>query len=100
MKRYLVKETYVATDDVPSLKGYVEEIYFGKNYSKLKHYDSFHPWNNFDVISPECLNEDGYVRECDAKRSKIYRKGSNRNGDYKAKSNFFTRTIEIVAFEY
>ena len=88
--KYLIKETSVATQDNPNYAGEVSIVYFGKAEKMLAREGNHIPqdnYNHFDYM----LNEYGYNRLCDAKRSYAYKHPEN--------SRYWTSTVEIVEIE-
>lgn len=90
MKRYLVKETSVATENNPNFKGKNVVAYFGKNDRMLKYESNVTEDSNFDHIS-WLLEEYGYRRECDARKNYTYNNPEN--------TKYWSSTIEIICFD-
>ena len=85
-KRYLVKETSVATENNTNFKGETIYTYYGKGGVSLKR----EGFSDKDMEFWE-LNEYGYKRECDAKRCWDYKHPEN--------SEYWQSTVEIVCYE-
>ena len=88
MKKYLIKEVSTATDDNPNFRGEVQERLYGKGMEMIMckgtKYDDF----DFSMYKYE---EYGYDRECDAKKSWVYKNPEN--------TKYWTSTVEIVCVE-
>lgn len=91
MKKYLIKETSTATQDNPNYAGETSIVYFGKAEHMLAREGNHIPQDNFNHFD-FCIEEYGYSRVCDAKRSYAYKHPEN--------TRFWTSTVEIIAVEY
>lgn len=95
MKYYLVKETSKATEANVNFKGMTSITYFGKAEEQIA-YDGDYKNAEWEV-RPKLedrmwmVREYGYKRECDARRSYIYKNPEN--------SKFWESTVEIVSVE-
>lgn len=85
MKKWLVKETSVATEQNPNFAGKVTVGYFGKGDECLKLEGC--GWEDYDHIR-HMLEEYGYNREADARRNWTYRNPEN--------TEYWKSTVEIV----
>lgn len=90
MKGYLVKETCVATQDNPSFAGETRVYLYGKNQQLISASGSPRAWENSN-FSSTYLASHYYKRECDARRSYIYKNPEN--------TKFWKSTVEIVEVE-
>ena len=89
MKRYLVKHISKATPNNPNFAGLTSIAYFGKEEKLLKHEGSAAEKAYSVCDSVKWMLEDyGYKRECDARKSYIYRNPEN--------TEFWNSTVEIV----
>lgn len=89
MKKYLVKETSIATEDNPSFAGQTAISWMGKGDTILKHVS---PDGKSDCdLLRYTLDDYGYDRECDAKRNWTYKNPEN--------DKYWTSTVEIVEVE-
>lgn len=87
MTKYLVKETSVATASNPNFAGDISIGYFGKADHMLAREGTHCEYDNFNHIE-WCIEEYGYNRVSDAKRSYTYKHPEN--------TAFWTSTVEII----
>ncbi len=95
MTRFVVKSTSVATEFNPNFAGETLVCYYGKGEKMICREGTHYSQDNF-IATKHNLIEFGYKRECDAKRSWIYK---NPNTDIECKLNFWKNTVEIVKVE-
>lgn len=91
MAKYLVKETSTGTQDNPNYAGETSIVYFGKADYMMAREGNHIPQDNYNHID-YCIEEYGYNRVCDAKRSYTYRHPEN--------SKNWTSVVEIVEIDY
>ena len=89
-KRYLVKETSVATAENKNFAGEIHVYTFGKGEEMISASGHKRDWENFDRTI-YMAKEYGYKRECGAKRSYIYKNPEN--------SKSWKATVEIIEVE-
>ena len=94
MIKYLIKTYSKATENNPSFAGEEFYAYYGKNQKLLAYEGSHaeHVHSAFNSIS-YMLEEYGFNRECDAKKSWIY-KNPDRNSPY-----WTPDIVEIIKME-
>lgn len=80
MKRYLVKQVSVATEENPNFAGETHVSFHGN-----------HGIFDINAYSEYLVKEYGYKRRCDAKRNWTYKNPEN--------SRFWKSTVEIVEVE-
>ena len=88
MKKYLVKEISTATKDNPNFAGNVQVAIYGKDQKLISLNGS--EYDDFD-FGEYGIKEYGYNRECDAKRSWIYKNPEN--------TKYWTSTVEVICIE-
>lgn len=72
MKKYVIKTTSRATDSNINFKGTTAIYFYGKGEEMLAKEGTYDPQTNFNRMW-YTLDNYGYTRECDAKRSWIYK---------------------------
>ena len=90
MKKYLVKEVSVATEQNPNFKGTYVVSYFGKGEKMVSHEGTGCYWDKFE-LHPYMIEEYGYNRPQDAKRNWIFKNPEN--------TKYWTSEVEVVEFE-
>ena len=90
MKRYLVKNTCVATANNLSYGGETHTYIYGKD-QRLLFADTPDSFVACDWMTPYFVKEYGYQRECDAKRCYSYTHPEN--------TEYWRTTSEIIAVE-
>lgn len=91
MKKYVVKETSIATNDNPNFAGDVIVTLSGKWQKTISHKSTGKSKDcDFD-LGEYGIKEYGYDRECDAKKSWVYKNPEN--------TKYWTSTVEIVCVE-
>lgn len=88
MKRFLVKTVATATQENPNFAGAVHEYLYGKEQKLVA--ASGDPWINQEAY-PAMIRDYGFSRECDARRSWIYKNPEN--------SKYWRTEVEIIAVE-
>ena len=92
MKMYLVKHTAIATQDNPNFAGQTAIAYYGKDQTMLVYVGSHAKDVHMEQYTNKyMIREYGYKRECDARRSWIY-----KNPD---EGKYWTVSVEIVSVE-
>lgn len=93
MKRFLVKTISKATEINPNFAGTESISYYGKNQKLLGYYIDSHAEASYTVMALKeyWIQEYGYTRECDAKRSWCYKNPEN--------SKYWAFTREVVEFD-
>ena len=92
MKRFLVKTISKATETNSNFAGTESISFYGKNQKLLGHTGSYAEATHSTVeLKGYLVEEYGYTRECDAKRSWCYKNPEN--------SEYWTSTCEVVEFE-
>lgn len=84
MKRYVVKETSVGTEENPNFAGEVQVWLHGVG-------DNLLSAREFNRLSDWFIREFGYARKCDAKRNWSYKNPEN--------DNYWQSTVEIIEIE-
>lgn len=92
MKKFIVKTTSYATNENPNFKGQVSIGYYGKNQKLIGHEGS-HAEANYTtmLMSNYFIEEYGYNRLCDAKKSWIFKNPEN--------TKFWKTTVEVVQMD-
>lgn len=91
MKYYMVKTISKSTDMNKNFANTIQIGYYGKNQKLLGCYSTPEdPWIDFDFRT-WMLEDYGYTRECDARRSWIYKNPEN--------TEFWTTSVEVVSIE-
>ena len=92
MKRFLVKTISKATETNSNFAGTESISYYGKNQKLLGHIGSYAEATHSTMeLKGYLVEEYGYTRECDAKRSWCYKNPEN--------SKDWTSTCEVVEFD-
>ena len=95
MKKYLVKITSVATKENPIFAGEIDINYYGRGESHIAHEgnhgDGIYRIGKLEDINSYWIEKDGYNRECDAKRSYMYKNPEN--------TKYWKSTAEIITVE-
>lgn len=89
MKKYLVKQISVATEQNPNFAGQVSVSFCGKGDERIGHTGT-HAEAVHDYAEPNdySIKEYGYSRKCDALRNWTYRHPEN--------TKFWNSTVEII----
>lgn len=89
MKRYLVKETSVATENNKNFRGQTQVNYYGKGDRSIAAIYIQEP----SMVSNRnyLVREYGYKRKCDAERNWTYKNPLN--------SEYWKSTVEIIEIE-
>lgn len=91
MKKYLVKETSYATENNKNFAGMDSVSYYGKGSKRLAHHGSAAvACYSVSALHLYQIEEYGYDRECDAKRSWIYKNPEN--------TEHWQSTVEVIEF--
>lgn len=92
MTKYIVKTTSYATENNKNFSGKMIYGLYGKNQKLLEMGGSYAEERFLDFgMSTYMLREYGYNRECDAKKSWIYKNHEN--------TEYWKSTAEIIAIE-
>lgn len=95
MKKYVVKVTSIATEENLNFAGETDITYYGKDMKELAHEGDHAKQSMYGIKglgdNPWLIDEYGYSRACDAKRSWVYKNPEN--------SKFWQSTAEIVEAE-
>ena len=84
MKRYVVKETSVGTEENPNFAGEVQVWFHGVR-------DNLLSAKEFSRLSDWFIHNYGYKRKCDAKRNWAYKNPEN--------TKFWQSVVEIIEFD-
>ena len=95
MKRYLVKLSGKATENNPNFVGETSICYYGKNQTLVGREGTHLPEHNF-IVTRYFLEEYGYKRECDARRSYIFK---NPMSDLEKRLAMWNNEVEIIEVE-
>ena len=96
MTKYLVKSTSVGTKTNPNFAGEIAISYYGKDQKMVGHEGTHYSDMNFP-LKDYLIEEYGYNRESDAKRSWIYKNIKETDG--KDAYGFWESTVEIIKVE-
>ena len=92
MKRYIIKETSVATPENQNFAGQTAIYYIGKGGSWLGKEGSYaEASHSVEPLKDWLLEEYGYSRKCDAARNWSYKNPEN--------TKWWSSTAEILEFE-
>lgn len=97
MRYFIVKVTSKATPDNKNFAGEVHIDYFGKDQKSIGSYVS-KDGGEFVAVDPLtqwCIEEYGYTRLCDARRSWIYKNGNTLN-TFPNGASYWEDSVEIV----
>lgn len=93
MKKYLVKQVSVATEDNPNFAGQVSISFYGKDQKQLSHSGSHaEATHTMQGLFDWNIRDYGYNRACDARRSWVYKNPEN--------SKFWKSSVEVVCVDW
>ena len=95
MIRYLVKLTGTATENNVNFAGETSVCYYGKNQKLVGREGTHVPEENF-IVTRYFLEEYGYKRLCDARRSWIFK---NPNTESEKRLDMWRNDVEIIKVE-
>ena len=84
MKRYIIKETSIGTEENPNFAGWEQVSFHGIGDNILLARD-------FNRLYDRFIWEFGYTRKCDAKRNWTYKNPEN--------DNYWQSVVEIMEFD-
>ena len=92
MKKYIVVQVSVATEENPNFAGQRAEAYYGKDQYLIGYYgDHAEATYMKKVMHSQDIKEHGYDRKCDAKRSYIYKNPEN--------TKYWKSSVEILEYD-
>jgi hypothetical protein len=89
MTRYLVKTVSTGTESNPNFSGHVHTHIYGKEDMLI--YADGDPWIKRDNLNAWYVRDNGYKRECDARRNFSFTHPEN--------SEYWRTAVEILKFE-